>query len=137
LCAEMRRQTALLVESGPNENSIRAALQDILEPDFRLDVLVQAATPRYPPLEEFVDDLKKLLQQIDAAIVFLTPFPKSINQTRTLLETIRQIPDLPIVMVVEATQPKDIIELLRAGADDFITLPSQAGNVLPRAWKLV
>src|SRR5882724_7135230 len=113
----MRRQTALLVESGANENSIRAALQAILEPDFRLEVLVQTATSEHPPLDEFVDDLRKLLQRIDAALVFLTLFPKSLSQTRILLETIRQIPDLPIVMVVEAAQPNDIIELLRAGAD--------------------
>ncbi|HEV2829171.1 MAG TPA: sigma-54 dependent transcriptional regulator [Pyrinomonadaceae bacterium] len=124
----MRPRTALLVESGANGNSVRAALQAILEPDFRLEVLV-------PPLVESVDVLKKSLQQIDAALLFLTLFPKSLNQTRTLLKTIQQIQDLPVVMVVESAQPNDIIELLKAGADDFITLPLQAGNVLPRAWK--
>ncbi len=103
----MKRQTALLVERGANENSIRAALQHVLEPDFRLEVLVQTATPEHPPLVEFVDDLKKLLQRTDAALVFLTLFSKSLNQTRILLETIRQIPDLPIVMVVEAAQPNE------------------------------
>src|SRR6185436_301809 len=128
----MRPQTALLVESGANGNSIKAALQAILEPDFRLEVLVQTTTPEYPPLVDFVDDLKKSLQQTDAALVFLRLFQKSLSQTRTLLDTIRQIPDLPIVMVVDFDQPKDIIELLRAGADDFITFPLQAGNVLPR-----
>lgn len=133
----MRPHTAVLVESGANGNSVRAALQAILEPDFKLEVVAQSATPEYPPLVKFADDLRESLQQIDAALVFLTLFAKSLNQTRTLLETIRQIPDLPIVMVVESEQPKDIIELLRAGADDFITLPLQAGNVLPRAWKLV
>jgi DNA-binding NtrC family response regulator len=133
----MRPHTALLVESGANGNSIKAALQAILEPDFRLEVLVQTTTPEYPPLVDFVDDLKKSLQQVDAALVFLTLFQKSLSQTRTLLDTIRQIPDLPIVMVVDSDQPKDIIELLRAGADDFITFPLQAGNVLPRAWKLL
>jgi two-component system response regulator GlrR len=134
----MRRQTALLVESGSaRENSIRAALQDILEPDFRLEVLVQTATPERRPLAGFVDDFGKLLQRIDASLVFLTLFTKSLNQPSTLLETIRRISDLPIVIVVEAAQPNDIIEMLRAGADDFITLPLQAPNVLPRVWKLV
>src|SRR5258706_1580335 len=133
----MRPHTAVLVESGTNGNSIRTSLQAILEPDFKLEVVGRSGTPEYPPLVEFADDLKKSLQQIDAALVFLMLFAKSLNQTRTLLETIRQIPDLPIVMVVESEQPKDIIELLRAGADDFVTLPLQAGNVLPRAWKLV
>src|SRR5689334_14133806 len=90
-----------------------------------------------PPLLEFVDNLKKSLRQIDAALMFLTLFRKSLSQTRKLLQTIRLILDLPIVVVVEASQPKEIMELLRAGADDFITLPLQPGNVLPRAWKLV
>lgn len=100
-------------------------------------MLAQTTPSEDPPLVEFVDKLKKSLQQIDAALVFLTLFRKSLNQTRKLLETIRLILDLPIVVVVEAAQPKEIMELLRAGADDFITLPLQAGNVLPRAWKLV
>jgi DNA-binding NtrC family response regulator len=132
----MKSQTALLVDRGVNGNSIRAALQNILEPDFRLEVLSQTATPEQP-LVEFVDELKRLLQRIDAALVFLTLFPRPLDQTRTLLETIRCVLDLPIVMVADPTEPNDIIELLEAGADDFITLPLQAGDVLPRAWKAV
>ncbi|HSE23348.1 MAG TPA: sigma-54 dependent transcriptional regulator, partial [Pyrinomonadaceae bacterium] len=52
-------------------------------------------------------------------------------------ETIRCVLDLPIVMIADPTEPHEIIELLEAGADDFITLPLQAGDVLPRAWKAV
>ena len=134
----MRRQTALLVETSfANGNSVKAALLDILAPDFRLEVLVQMASPEQPLVDEFVDELKRLLQRIDAAVVFLTLFPRSLKQTRTLLETIREVPDLPIVMVADTTEPNDIIELLQAGADDFITLPLQAGDVLPRTWKVM
>ena len=132
----MRPHTALLVESEPNGNNTKTVLQAILRPDFRLEVLAQPASSEDPQLE-FVDKLKKSLLQIDASLMFLTLFRTSLNQTRKLLETIRLILDLPIVMVVESAQPKEIIEILRAGADDFITLPLQAGNVLPRAWKLV
>lgn len=132
----MKPHTALLVENEPNGNNIKTVLQAILRPDFRLEVLAQPALSEDRQLE-FVDNLKKSLRQIDASLMFLTLFRKSLSQTRKLLETIRLILDLPIVMVVESAQPKEIIELLRAGADDFITLPLQAGNVLPRAWKLV
>lgn len=131
----MKRQTALLIDSNlAEESSIRAALQDILEPDFNLEVLIQT---EHRSLTKFGDNLRKLLPRIDAALVFLTLIPKSSNQTRTLLETVRRILDLPIMLVVDAGQPNDIIELLKAGADDFINLPLRAEEVLPRAWKLV
>ena len=134
---EMKPETALLVDSDPNGNNIGIVLEAILRPDFRLELLAQTAPPEDPPLLEFVDSLKKSLRQTEPALIFLTLFRKSLSQTRKLLESIRLILDLPIVMIVEAAQPKEIMELLRAGADDFITLPLQAGNVLPRAWKLV
>jgi len=132
---EMKQQTALVIDSSfAEESSIRAALQAILEPDFNLEVLVQT---EHRSLTKFADNLRKLLQRIDAALVFLTLLPKSSNETRTLLETIRRILDIPIVLVVDAAPPKDIIEMLKAGADDFINLPLRAEEVLPRAWKLV
>ena len=132
----MKPHTALLVASEPNGNNIRTELQAILRPVFRLEVLAQMAPCGDPPLPGLMDNLKRSLQQIDPALMFLTLF-RSLNQTRKLLETIRQILDLPIVLIVESAHPKEIIELLRVGADDFIPLPLQAGNVLPRAWKLV
>jgi DNA-binding NtrC family response regulator len=133
----MTRQTVLLIDSSfAEENGIRAALQNILAPDFNFEVLVQTVTAKDRPLTGFADKLWKLLQRIDPALVFLTLLPKSSNQNRTRLETIRRMLDLPILIVVDVIQPKDIIELLRAGADDFISLPLQASDVLPRIWRL-
>jgi len=134
----MKPETTLLLECDTvDENGIRAALEGILEPHFSLKVLAQPATPDHRPLPKFVDDLARLLKRSNATLVFLTLLAKSVSQTKTLLESIRKISKLPIVIVADAMQPNDIIALLRAGADDFITLPLQAGDVLPRAWKLV
>ena len=127
----MKPENVLLLATS--ENGTGAVLQSILEPHFRLEVFAQPAVPEGPKL---VDCLAKLLKRIDAAILFLTVFPKSLRQTRMLLESIRKLSNLPIVIVAEATQPNDILELLRAGAEDFITLPLQAGDVLPRALRL-
>ena len=136
--AKVRRQTALLIESSAaNEGSIRVALRDILESDFSLEILVQPETRKHRSLTEFIDNLGKLLQQVDPVLVFLTLSPERSDQTRILLQTIRRILDVPILIVVDALQPNDIIELLKAGADDYVTLPLERGNVLPRAWKLV
>jgi len=128
----MKPQNALLLATS--ENGTGAALQSILEPHFRLEVLTQLTAPRRP---NFVDGVAQLLKRIDAAIVFLTVFPKSLCQSKMLLESIRRISDLPIVIVAEATQSDDILGLLRTGAEDFITLPLRAADVLPRALKLV
>jgi len=128
----MRPENALLLATS--ENGTAAALQSILEPHFKLEVFAQLAAPEPP---NFVDRLTELLRRIDAAILFLTVFPKSLRQSKMLLESIRRISDLPVVIVAEATQPNDILELLRNGAEDFITLPLHAGDVLPRALKLV
>jgi two-component system response regulator GlrR len=53
-----------------------------------------------------------------------------------LLETTSRILDAPIIIIVEPSEPNEIIEYLRAGADDYITLPLEKGEILPRAWKL-
>jgi two-component system, NtrC family, response regulator GlrR len=133
----MKPEATILLESGTvDENGIRTALEGILEPHFSLKVLTPPARPENRLLPKFVDDLARLLSKSNAVLVFLTLPAKSLSQTKTLLESIRKISNLPIVIVAEATQPNDILALLRAGADDFITLPLQAGDVLPRAWKL-
>lgn len=131
----MKPQNALLL--ARSENGVNASLQSILKPHFRLEVLVQPATPESHQLSSLVEGLANLFRRTNAALLFLSSFPKSLRQTKTLVESIRKISRLPIIIVAEATQPNDILELLKAGAEDFITLPLQAGDVLPRALKLV
>jgi two-component system response regulator GlrR len=131
----MKPEKALLL--ARNGNRIGISLQTILEPHFRLEILDQPSTPGRHELPNFAEGLSKLLSRISAALLFLTCSSKSLRQTKVLLETIRKVSNLPIVLVAEASQPNDILELLKAGAEDFITLPLQARDVLPRVWKLV
>ena len=71
----MKPENVLLLATS--ENGTGAVLQSILEPHFRLEVFAQPAVPEGPKL---VDCLAKLLKRIDAAILFLTVFPKSLRQ---------------------------------------------------------
>jgi len=43
----------------------------------------------------------------------------------------------PVIAVLEASEPKEVAEALRQGADDFLIPPLRAADVLPRVWRLI
>ncbi len=71
-------------------------------------------------------------------LIFVVSSPDVLKETRMLLEAIKAgSSDVPIILINEAREPTTVLELLKAGAADFITTPLQACDVLPRAWRLV
>jgi DNA-binding NtrC family response regulator len=108
-------------------------LKAILEPRFRVEVF---------PIEDTTvtnsnRELEKTVQRINPDVVF-TVLPESPRETTSLLKTTRQAAcNIPIIVVLETADPDQIVEVLAAGAADFVTLPLRAPDVLSRAWKLV
>lgn len=132
----MTRRTVLLIEDKLSfESGLSAALRDVLEPSFRLQILSPTGPTSYRLLRDSDERLAESLKRIDPHAILLPLLQEATDQQKALLHVIRKI-DLPIIVIVEGAPAKDIIELLRAGADDFVTLPLQAGDLLPRLWKL-
>ncbi len=113
--------------------SLSSDLRVILEQRFRVEVFPVDDTRVTNPNRE----LEKVVQRINPDVVF-TAVPGSLNDTTKLLKSTRQAaPNIPIIVVLETCDPDQIVELMAAGAVDFVTLPLRPPDVLPRAWKWI
>jgi DNA-binding NtrC family response regulator len=106
-------------------------LKAILEHRFRVEVFPIEDTGVTNPNRE----LEKTVQRSNPGVVF-TVLPQSLQEPTKLLRTARKAAlNIPIIVVLETADPDRIVELLAAGADDFVTLPLRASDVLSRALK--
>jgi two-component system, NtrC family, response regulator GlrR len=62
----------------------------------------------------------------------------SLRCIRTLFDSMRaEYPAIPVLTVIEADEPDEMFETLKLGADDFITPPLRAVDLVPRIWRLL
>ena len=107
-------------------------LKSVLEHRFRVEVF--PVEEPYPPSSD--RELVKAVQRLNPDVVF-TVIP-DLRETTKVLQSVRQAAsNIPIIVVLESCEPDQIVELLSAGAVDFVTLPLRAPDVLPRAWKWI
>jgi len=131
----MKSNRALLLEvnAAGKPGKIFTALESILAPGFTLDVLVQARQK----VATCLSDVSASLDPSTALIVIVFS-PGMLQEARMLLELINSgNSNVPVIVVSEASEPTEILELLKAGAADFLTTPLQASDVLARAWRLM
>ena len=75
-------------------------------------------------------------QTPDALILVLDT--DQLERARMLLPLLRKAAvGIPVLVIADTEQPKDVLELIRLGADDFITPPLSPLSVLPRLWRLL
>jgi two-component system, NtrC family, response regulator GlrR len=124
----------LLLECGEAAGVLAAQLREIL------------ATPLQPAVEL----RREALPSIDAANVcaeasrIVSAFcpaavllvQKLVRHSAELLRALRSGPPaLPIIVVGEAREPDEVLEVLRLGATDYLTPPLTSVDVLPRVWR--
>ena len=125
----MTSQRALLVEFSP-ERTLGRALKDILDPHFNLSVVSEFATEDAP--RSFQDEIRSF----DPLVIFLILSPR-MTDNRPLQSIKEAALRVPIIAVLEDSEPERVFELLKGGAADFIIPPINASDVLPRTWKLL
>lgn len=125
----MNSQRALLVEFNP-ERTLGRALQDILDPHFNLSVVTEPASEDV--LHRFQDEIRSF----DPLVIFLILSPR-VRDNRPLQSIKEAALRVPIIAVLEDSEPERVFELLKDGAADFIIPPINASDVLPRTWKLL
>src|SRR4026209_2068061 len=122
-------ERALLLGAGNSATELKAILAD----RFRVEVV----TVDESGIDHSGRELERLVQRVNPDLVF-TVIPESLRETTRLLKSTKQAAsNIPIIVVLETCEPDQIVELLAAGAVDFVTLPLRAPDVLPRAWKYV
>jgi DNA-binding NtrC family response regulator len=78
------------------------------------------------------------LADAESSVVFLILSKSQLGAARRLLQNLKgRARASSTLIVTEAVDPSDLIEMLRLGAADFITLPLKACDIIPRLWRLI
>src|SRR5215213_1963774 len=126
-------ERALLLGAKSSAIDSTTELKAILEDRFRVEIFPVEDTT----LTNSNRELERAVQRLNPDVVFIVA-PDSLRETTKLLKYLRQAAsNIPIIVVLETCEPDQLVELLSAGAADFVTIPLRAPDVLPRAWKWI
>lgn len=83
-------------------------------------------------------EMAQLIARSNPAIIFLVQAASLTMHAGKLLESMRtDFPSIPVVVLIEAGEPNEMLEWLKAGAADFLTVPLRQIDVLPRVLRLL
>ncbi len=120
------------------QSNLALSLQIILESSTNPIIQHQSQCIESYGSSSFDPELHPILKRYSTDAIFLLLNPSLFNQGRLLLQYIRgETTELPILVVVEDCEPDKMLDLIKAGANDFITPPLRAIDVLPRLWRLI
>jgi len=133
----MEQVKILLLDLDPGSDLGRM-LRRILESPADLGIRLQHESLGTRGLDFYDGGLSKILSSFDPDVIFLVLSPGTFKQAGALLPSLRrELPDIPVMVVMEAREPDEVLELLRLGAADFITPPLKAVDIFPRLWQWV
>ncbi len=122
-----------MLGAGSPATDSTCELKAILEDRFRVEIFPVEESALTNPNRE----LERVVQRLNPDVIFIV-VPGSLRETTKLLKYIRQAAsNIPIIVVLETCEPDQLVELLSAGAVDFVTLPLRTPDVLPRACKWI
>ena len=126
----------LLLDLNPAD-ALCESLRTVLDESFRSDFTLQL---RGVPGNDVasIEDSARTVSQLKASIV-LVVLPSDLGtKALALLDSLRRYsPDVPVIAVVDASEPVLMLQLLRHGASDFITPPLKPIDVVPRVCRLL
>ena len=126
----------LLLDLNPAD-ALCESLRTILDESFRSDFTPQL---RGVPSNDAasIEDFARTISQLKASIVLVVLPSDLATKALTLLDSLRRhSPDVPVIAVVDASEPALMLQLLRHGASDFITPPLKPIDVVPRVCRLL
>jgi len=126
----------LLNLSDPEK--VRCSLEKILVPYFKLSVMGYSSDEsldgkRFPK----TCSLSKLMTVSNPAIAFLVSAREPAQAKQLLALIKRELPLIPLLVLVEAVTPDEMLDWLRLGAADFLITPLRAIDVMPRIWRVL
>lgn len=115
---------------------LATSLRTILESAYEVIHLKQASFNIYEEGFDVQAALKRL-KSFEDDLCFLILTEKLLNQPEMLFQLIREVSPVPVIFIVEKSEPDLMFKLLEGGNADFITTPLQASDLLPRIWRLI
>lgn len=133
----MKREKALLFDASGETCKLSNTLQTILEPYFTVKI------PHPQTVSDGIEAISSngvydLIGKFDPVVIFLVLKSWRVREDKKILELIRRrVADIPVIVVIEESEPQDVVDLLEMGVADFITPPLKTSDVLPRIWRLM
>jgi DNA-binding NtrC family response regulator len=133
----MKCEKALLLNAYGGTCELSNTLQTILAPYFTVKIPLPGAVS--DELDAIAGNGRSSnIGSFDPTVVFLLLKTGRASGDRRLVELIRRwLADVPIIAVIEESDPQDVVDLLEMGVADFITPPLTSSDVLPRTWRLI
>lgn len=136
----MKQQNVLLLDLQPTSN-LGGVLRRILEtndppfgPESNINLRQESFANQMPPNNAACE----LISRLKPAAVFLVSPLAALRQAKSFFQSLRrETPAPPVIVVSDADAPQEIFDIVNLGAADFITPPLNAGNILPRLWRVL
>jgi len=106
-------------------------------------LLASSCMPSTLRREVFADVIQQALDlnwlaDSDSSLVFLVLPHRALDQAPILIQSIKgPQPEIPIMVVIDGCSPDETLNVLQAGAADFLTPPLRPADTLPRVWRLL
>ncbi|HQR33957.1 MAG TPA: sigma-54 dependent transcriptional regulator [Blastocatellia bacterium] len=131
----MKQANVLLLDLQP-PSEMSTALHGVLESAPLLNLQFQKAVIKNNELSG--NTLSELVSQIKPAVIFLVSPLSVLQHVKSLFQSLRRQPlTPPVVIVSDSEAPDEMIEVIKLGAEDFITPPFKPIDILPRLWRLL
>jgi DNA-binding response OmpR family regulator len=82
--------------------------------------------------------LFEMISRFRPAVIFLVSSWNYLKQAGSIFSSLRHsAPEPPVVVVSDAAEPDDMLEMIKLGAADFVTPPLKPVEIIPRLWRLL
>jgi len=134
----MEPTNVLLLNLNPScelSNSLRRIIESAQNADLRLQ---QETVDNNDSLSRAESALPELVSRANPAVIFLVSSWDYLKRAKFLFPSLRRsAPQPPVVVVSDTDAPNEMFEMIKLGADDFVTPPLTATGILPRLWRLI
>ena len=134
----MEPTNVLLLNLNPScelSNSLRGIIESAQNADLRLQ---QETVDNDDSLSRAESALPELVSRANPAVIFLVSSWNYLKRAKFLFPSLRRsAPEPPVVVVSDTDAPNEMFEMIKLGADDFVTPPLTATGILPRLWRLI
>ncbi len=133
----MKQGKILLLDIYPTSNLCQM-LQGVLESSGSLNAQLHHESLKIDVSNLLTKELFKTVANFNTDMIILISSHTLFHHTGTLLQSMRmEFKKIPILLVMDECPPEEVFDLLKLGATDFITLPLNPADILPRIWRLL
>jgi DNA-binding NtrC family response regulator len=116
-------------------DSLRRIIESAQSGDFRLR---HEAVDNDGSLGHLESVLPEMVSSDNPAVIFLVSSWNYLKRAKFLFPALRRsAPEPPVVVVSDTDAPDEMFDMIKLGADDFITPPLTPTGILPRLWRLI